>query len=241
MNSTAQPTATTPLVLVVEDEPAIASILTAYLERDGLRSRMASDGQEALQLFRLLRPDLVLLDIHLPGMDGIDVLRAIRDDSQTPVIMVTALADDVDKLLALRLGADDYVVKPFSVREVVMRVRALGRRARELRQARESPRAGRVLRWRGLTVDLGRQQVYVDGAEVPLRPLEYKLLAVLLEHPEKIFSRGELLEEVWGIQGDVQTRTVDTHVRRLRERLGPYESAVETVLGMGYRLRTVGT
>jgi len=127
------------------------------------------------------------------------------------------------------------------VREVVMRVRALGRRARELRQARESPRAGRVLRWRGLTVDLGRQQVYVDGAEVPLRPLEYKLLAVLLEHPEKIFSRGELLEEVWGIQGDVQTRTVDTHVRRLRERLGPYESAVETVLGMGYRLRTVGT
>src|SRR2546427_12424915 len=108
MNSTAQPTATTPLVLVVEDEPAIASILTAYLERDGLRSRMASDGQEALQLFRLLRPDLVLLDIHLPGMDGIDVLRAIRDDSQTPVIMVTALADDVDKLLALRLGAAQH-------------------------------------------------------------------------------------------------------------------------------------
>jgi two-component system response regulator AdeR len=107
MNSTAQTTATTPLVLVVEDEPAIASILTAYLERDGLRSRMATDGQEALQLFRQLRPDLVLLDIHLPGMDGIDVLRAIRDDSQTPVIMVTALADDVDKLLALRLGADD--------------------------------------------------------------------------------------------------------------------------------------
>src|SRR2546427_817219 len=135
MNSTAQPTATTPLVLVVEDEPAIASILTAYLERDGLRSRMASDGQEALQLFRLLRPDLVLLDIHLPGMDGIDVLRAIRDDSQTPVIMVTALADDVDKLLALRLGADDYVVKPFNPPEVVARVRAVLRRT----QARKNP------------------------------------------------------------------------------------------------------
>jgi two-component system phosphate regulon response regulator PhoB len=119
-----------------------------------------------------------------------------------------------------------------------MRVRALSRRVRELRHARRAPRAGRLLEWRGLAVDTGRQQVFIDGAEVTLRPLEYKLLAVFIEHPEKIFSRAELLQEIWGITGDVQTRTVDTHVRRLRERLGTSGDAVETVHGLGYRLRT---
>ena len=127
MNTFVQP-ASTPMVLVVEDEPGIASVLSAYLERDGLRIRVAQDGEEALQHFRQLRPDLVLLDIHLPKVDGIDVLRMIRNDSEVPVIMVTALADDVDKLLALRLGADDYVVKPFNPPEVVARVRAVLRR-----------------------------------------------------------------------------------------------------------------
>lgn len=134
MATFAQP-ASTPLVLVVEDEPAIAGVLSAYLERDGLRIRMAQDGEEALQSFRQLRPDLVLLDIHLPKVDGVDVLRMIRNDSDVPVIMVTALADDVDKLLALRLGADDYVVKPFNPPEVVARVRAVLRRT----QAKPAP------------------------------------------------------------------------------------------------------
>lgn len=129
-----------PLVLVVEDEPGIATILRAYLERDGLRAQLAEDGAEALQTFRSLRPDLVLLDIHLPTMDGIDVLRSIRDQGQTPVIMVTALADDVDKLVALRLGADDYVVKPFNPAEVVARVRAVLRRS----QAKAEPRAAPI-------------------------------------------------------------------------------------------------
>ena len=127
MTTFAQP-ASTPMVLVVEDEPGIAGVLSAYLERDGMRIRMAQDGEEALQSFRQLRPDLVLLDIHLPKVDGVDVLRMIRNDSDVPVIMVTALADDVDKLLALRLGADDYVVKPFNPPEVVARVRAVLRR-----------------------------------------------------------------------------------------------------------------
>ena len=128
MKTNTAPTAA-PLVLVVEDEPGIATILSAYLERDGLRSQIASDGLQALQMFRQIAPDLVLLDIHLPTMDGIDVLRAIRDQGQTPVIMVTALADDVDKLVALRLGADDYVLKPFNPAEVVARVRAVLRRS----------------------------------------------------------------------------------------------------------------
>ena len=134
MTSFSQPTST-PLVLVVEDEPNIAGVLSAYLERDGLRIRMAHDGEEALQSFRQLRPDLVLLDIHLPKVDGVDVLKMIRSDGDVPVIMVTALADDVDKLLALRMGADDYVVKPFNPPEVVARVRAVLRRT----QAKPAP------------------------------------------------------------------------------------------------------
>ena len=142
MNTFAQ-ASSTPLVLVVEDEPSIASILSAYLERDGLRVRVAQDGEEALQNFRQLRPDLVLLDIHLPKVDGVDVLRAIRNEGEIPVIMVTALADDVDKLLALRMGADDYVVKPFNPPEVVARVRAVLRRT----QAKALPVAAPCL-WR---------------------------------------------------------------------------------------------
>jgi len=152
-------------------------------------------------------------------------------------LMLTARGEEFDRLVGFEAGADDYVVKPFSVREVVMRVRALARRVSELRQARQSPHAGRVLRWRGLTLDSGRQQVFADGAELTLRPLEYKLIALLLENPGRTFDRSDLLSEVWGIQGEVQTRTVDTHIRRLRERLGAHGDAVETVYGTGYRLK----
>lgn len=233
MNSTAQPTATTPLVLVVEDEPAIASILTAYLERDGLRSRMASDGQEALQLFRLLRPDLVLLDIHLPGMDGIDVLRAIRDDSQTPVIMVTALADDVDKLLALRLGADDYVVKPFSPRELVLRIRAVLKRAQGVA---ENPQRSQ---WQidGLALDLDAHRVEVDGEEAALTATEFRLLAELVRNRGRVRTRDQLLNTVWGYEFEGYARTVDTHVRRLRQKIGGYAAMIETIRGVGYRFK----
>lgn len=233
MNSTAQPTATTPLVLVVEDEPAIASILTAYLERDGLRSRMASDGQEALQLFRLLRPDLVLLDIHLPGMDGIDVLRAIRDDSQTPVIMVTALADDVDKLLALRLGADDYVVKPFNPPEVVARVRAVLRRT----QARKNP-APAPIRVGPIEIDAeAHSAVVYDNEGRALTLTEFRLLACLAAQPRRCFSRSHLIEHCLP-ESDALERVIDSHLSKLRRKLqlAGQEGLIETVRGIGYRL-----
>jgi two-component system phosphate regulon response regulator PhoB len=188
-----------------------------------------------------IRPDVIVLDVMLPDLSGIETCRRIRSETATQdaaVLMLTARGEEFDRLVGFEAGADDYVVKPFSVREVVMRVRALARRVSELRQARKNPNSGRLLRWGGLSVDVGRQQVFVDEREISLRPLEYKLIALLIEHPQKTFNRSDLLSEVWGIQGDVQTRTVDTHVRRLRERLGPYGDAVETVYGTGYRLKS---
>ncbi|WP_280188672.1 response regulator [Delftia sp. PS-11] len=236
MNPSVQP-ATTPLVLVVEDEPGIASVLTAYLERDGLRSRMAQDGQEALQLFRQLRPDLVLLDIHLPGMDGIDVLRAIRDEGQTPVIMVTALADDVDKLLALRLGADDYVVKPFNPPEVVARVRAVLRRT----QARKSP-APAPIRVGPIEIDAeAHSAVVYDEAgraqPLPLTLTEFRLLACLAAQPRRCFSRSHLIEHCLP-ESDALERVIDSHLSKLRRKLqlAGQEGLIETVRGIGYRL-----
>jgi two-component system, OmpR family, response regulator AdeR len=236
MNSSSQPI-TPPLVLVVEDEPGIASILTAYLERDGLRSVLAADGQEALQLFHQRRPDLVLLDIHLPGMDGIDVLRAIRDEGQTPVIMVTALADDVDKLLALRLGADDYVVKPFNPAEVVARVRAVLRRS----LVREMP-ASAFIRVGPIEIDAqGYSAVVYDtdgrALSLPLTLTEFRLLACLAAQPRRCFSRAYLIEHCLP-ESSALERVIDSHLSKLRRKLqlAGQDGLIETVRGIGYRL-----
>jgi len=233
--------ADTQRVLLVDDqcdEPLLFNLRDA-----GFDAVAESTAEGALRSATTLNPDVILLDVMLPDVSGIETCRRIRSDPATSdiaVLLLSARADEFDRLLGFEAGADDYVVKPFSVREVVMRVRALARRVRDLKQARQAPRPGRFLSWRGLSVDVGRQQVFIDGQESTLRPLEYKLLALIVEHPEKTFSRAALLEEIWGITGEVQTRTVDTHVRRLRERLGPYEDAIETVYGLGYRLRTPG-
>ena len=225
-----QASVSAPLVLVVEDEPGISTILVAYLERDGLRAQLAQDGQEAVQLFRQFHPDLVLLDIHLPAMDGIDVLRAIRDQGQTPVIMVTALADDVDKLVALRLGADDYVVKPFNPPEVVARVRAvLRRRAPHL--ADEAVEIGTLM------LNPATHRVLAAGQPIELGPTEFRLLFFFMTHTERVYTRAQLLDEVWGDHIFIEERTVDVHIRRLRSALeasGNHER-VETVRGTGYR------
>lgn len=229
-----------PRVLLIDDEPDLHDLLVYNLREAGFHADAAATAREGLLAAGKLRPDVIVLDVVLPDLSGIEACRRLRADvttSDAAVLMLTARGEEFDRLIGFEAGADDYVVKPFSVREVIMRVRALARRVNELRQARKSPTSGRLLRWRGLTVDVGRQQVFVDGAEIALRPLEYKLIALLTEHPQRTFSRGDLLAEVWGIHGDVQTRTVDTHVRRLRERLGPYGEAVETVYGMGYRLK----
>lgn len=227
-----------PLILVVEDEPDIASIITAYLRRDGLRAHLTGDGLEALRLFRELRPALVLLDIHLPGMDGLDVLRAIREEGQTPVIMLTALADDIDKLLGLRLGADDYVVKPFSPPEVVARVRAV------LRRARQSPTAHRS----AAPIRVGRIEIdqeshtalaYGDDGAVTALPLtlsEFRLLACLAAQPRRCFSRSHLIEHCLPESGALD-RVIDSHLSKLRRKLqlAGQGELIETVRSIGYR------
>jgi two-component system phosphate regulon response regulator PhoB len=226
-------------VLLIDDELDLHDLLLFNLREAGYQAHAAASATDGLRAASELRPDVIVLDVMLPDLSGIETCRRLRAEAATQdaaVIMLTARGEEFDRLVGFEAGADDYVVKPFSVREVVMRVRALARRVSELRQARKSPESGRLLRWRGLTLDSGRQQLFIDGAEVTLRPLEYKLIALLLENPKRTYARADLLSEVWGIQGDVQTRTVDTHIRRLRERLGAYGDAVETVYGTGYRL-----
>ncbi|MPM39144.1 Transcriptional regulatory protein SrrA [bioreactor metagenome] len=229
--------ATAPLILVVEDEPGIATILRAYLERDGLRVQLAQDGAEAVQAFRRMHPDLVLLDVHLPAMDGIDVLRAIRDHGQTPVIMVTALADDVDKLVALRLGADDYVVKPFNPAEVVARVRAVLRRTQQPQQAKAAP-----IRVGALEINDEEHSATVHDDRGRARPLpltltEFRLLTLLAAQPRRCFSRAHLIEHCLP-ESDALERVIDSHLSKLRRKLqlAGQEHLIETVRGIGYRL-----
>ncbi len=233
-----EPSEPGPLVLVVEDEPGIADILIAYLRRDGLRTELAADGLVALRSFRQLRPDIVLLDIHLPGMDGIDVLKNIRSDSDTPVVMVTARADDVDKLLSLRLGADDYVVKPFTPAEVVARVRAVLRRTLPARRVAEV----QPLRVGGLEIDeQGHSARAIDPAGVmqplPLTLTEFRLLACLAHQPRRCFSRSHLIETCLP-ESDALDRVIDSHLSKLRRKLhnAGHGELIETVRGVGYRL-----
>ena len=227
-------------VLVVDDEDDICRLLTFNLEAAGFKVEAVGTGADALTAAARLAPQVVVLDLMLPDVSGTEVSRRLHASSElsdAAVLMLTARGDEYDRVLGFEVGADDYVVKPFSVREVVMRVRGLATRANERRLARGARDEGRRLRWRGLEVDPSRHRAELDGAELTLRPLEYKLLSVFLEHPGRVFSRTELLEEVWGISPETNTRTVDTHIRRLRERLGTSSDAIETVHGFGYRLR----
>ena len=227
-----------PLVLVVEDEPSIADILLAYLKRDGLRTHHAATGPAALQLFRQLRPDLVLLDIRLPGADGVDVLRDIRAESLTPVIMVTAMTDDVDKLLGLRMGADDYIVKPFMPAEVVARVRAVLRRT--MPAVRDT--AHQVLRVGGLEIDQHAHAARAFDKAGAMQPLpltltEFRLLACLAQQPRRCFSRSHLIENCLP-ESDALDRVIDSHLSKLRRKLhhAGHGELIETVRGVGYRL-----
>lgn len=227
-------------VLIVDDEQAFVDLLSFNLSEAGLRVETAHTAADALKAAAVSRPTVIILDLMLPDASGTDVCRRIRQDpnlAEVGVMMLTARGDEYDRIVGFEVGADDYVVKPFSVREVVLRVKALARRSSERQRARQAVDAGRRLRHEGLEVDPERHRVFVESEEISLRPLEFRLLALLMEHPGRVFSRAELLQEVWGMPGDLSTRTVDTHVRRLRSRLGPYEDAIETVPGFGYRLR----
>ncbi len=220
-------------ILVVDDEPKIVKTARAYLENAGFRVVTAGDGQMALTVYRHERPALVILDLGLPGIDGLDVARALRRDSDVPIIMLTARVDETDKLIGLELGADDYVTKPFSPRELVARVRAVLRRTGGEREQAPPPIVAGEIR-----IDLERRQVTVSGEAVELTPTEFDLLAVLARHPGRVFTRVELLDKVQGYTFEGYERTVDAHVKNLRQKIEPdpkQPQYVLTVYGVGYR------
>jgi DNA-binding response OmpR family regulator len=229
-------------VLVVDDEPRIRELLRAYLEADGFEVSVAGTGADALhQASRGAQaPDLILLDVGLPDLDGFDVLRTLRRTSDVYVILVTARAEEVDRIVGLSVGADDYVTKPFSPREVVARVKTVLRRARSPRDsdAVTSTDSGSVLAFDGLTIDEVRREITRDGTPVSLSALEFDLLRALARSPGRVFSRAQLLEEVWGYDFYGDERVVDVHVRSIRRALGDDATApqlIATVRGVGYK------
>ena len=219
------------LVLVVEDEASIASFVAAYLKNAGYAVRTTASGAEALKLVASEKPALVVLDLMLPDMDGVEVCKRIRQSTDLPVLMLTARDEDVDKIIGLEVGADDYMTKPFNPRELVARVRAILRRATTERQKGESA----VLVHGDLTIDAGRREARVGEQEIQLAPKEFDLLWELLDHRGLVLTRDQLLERVWGYTFAGDTRTVDVHVRQLRRKLGD-ASPIVTVWGVGYKV-----
>jgi phosphate regulon transcriptional regulator PhoB len=223
-------------ILVVEDEPDIRALVVLHLEREGFRCRTAASGPDALREAKARRPDLIVLDLMLPGLGGLEVCRRLRSDRETagvPIIMLTAKADEVDRVVGLELGADDYVVKPFSPKELVARARAVLRRARPVEGAS-------VLSAGPLSLDAARHVVTLDGHALVLTPKEFDLLHALLEAAGRVLSREHLLNHVWGYAraDEIESRTVDVHIRRLRAKLGDVGNRIATVKSVGYRFET---
>jgi two-component system, OmpR family, phosphate regulon response regulator PhoB len=220
-------------VLVVDDEPEIVALISHHLTQAGYAVSAAYDGAEAIERLRAARPRLVVLDVMLPGITGFDVLAAIRAQpalEDLPVLMLTALRDDEDRIKGLSLGVDDYVTKPFNPEELVLRVNAILRRAGAEAQAKELT-AGRI------SINLLSQRARIDGRIIDLTPTEYRLLVLLVQQQGRAIERAQLLSDVWAAVPDMQTRTVDVHVQRLRSKLGAIGESVETIRGVGYRLR----
>ena len=224
------------LILIVEDEPDLLDTLEYNLKKEGYLTRCARDGESALrEAFRTPVPDLVLLDLMLPDISGKEICRQLKADEQTkrvPIIMVTARGEEMDRVIGFEVGADDYVVKPYSPRELMLRVKAILRRA----AAPEGSRNEKV-KFGGLIVDTLGHRAWVDDSEIVLTALEFRLLNTLMERKGRVQTRNQLLDDVWGFDAVVTTRTVDTHVKRLREKLGELEGYVETIRGVGYRFR----
>ena len=224
------------LILIVEDERDLVATLEYALEREGYRARSAHTGRQALEIARVEPvPDLVLLDLMLPDMSGTQVCQQLRAGERTramPVIMMTAKAEEVDRVVGFEVGADDYVVKPFSLRELMLRIRAVLRRKAPVDSTQAPTQHGR------LRVDMDGHRVWVDDAEVTLTALEFRLLTTLIARRGRVQTRDALLADVWGVQPGLTTRTVDTHVRRLRKKLGEIADYVQTLRGVGYRFTT---
>ncbi|WP_244914600.1 response regulator [Pandoraea apista] len=223
-------------ILIVEDEPKLAALLAEYLRVAGMPCRILSDGRDVLPAVRATEPRLVLLDLMLPGMDGLEVCRAVREISEVPIVMLTARAAETDRLLGLELGADDYICKPFSPREVVARVKAILRR---VRAASVNGGTAAAPQQPALVIDAVRHHARLDGHELPLTPVELRLLATLASHPDKTFPRAHLLDRMYDDHRVVADRTVDSHIKNLRRKLQairPDEEIVRSIYGVGYRL-----
>lgn len=224
-------------IMVVDDDPNIRELVRLYLEKEGFEVTCAERGDEAVKMFRASPPNLMLLDVMLPGMDGLQVLKEIRKTSKVPVIMLTARDETFDKVLGLELGADDYVTKPFETKELVARVKAVLRRA-PAESAPASGDADDTLRYPGLTVSLARYEVTYEGHELEMPPKELEVLFYLASHPNMVFTREQLLERVWGFDFFGDSRTVDVHIKRLREKLPGCEKygwEIHTVWRVGYK------
>ncbi|MCP4166588.1 MAG: response regulator transcription factor [Chloroflexi bacterium] len=224
----------TPTILVVEDEPSIAEVASLYLKRAGYDVTLVNDGQKALDWLGLNTPDLVVLDLMLPNVDGLEITRWLRTRSDIPIIMLTARREETDRILGLEMGADDYVVKPFSPRELVSRVRAVLRRTQGTAAVGGEP----ALSFQDLSIDPKTRLVTVAGTEKALTAREFDLLLVLARHPRQVFTRDQLLDSVWGISEFIDPSTVTVHVRRLREKLESDPSKpchIQTVWGVGYK------
>lgn len=221
-------------VLVVEDDLNISKLVQYNLEKNGFNTTVAASGEEALNVLAKKVVDVIVLDIMLPGIDGLDVCKKIKKEPKLtgiPIIMLTAKGEEVDRIVGFELGADDYVVKPFSPRELVLRLKAILKRGK-----RKIENSDDLLTFGKLTVDIARHQVTVKGKEIELTPIEFKLLVLFLRRKGRVQSRDVLLNDVWNIDSNITTRTVDTHVKRLRQKLGKVGSSIVTVRGLGYKL-----
>lgn len=221
-------------VLIIEDDKDILTLVAWHLKAADYEVLKAEDGVSGLDTALREKPDLIVLDLMLPGMDGLDVCKTLKrnkDTASTPIIMLTARGEEADRIVGLELGADDYVVKPFSPRELVLRVQAVMRRAAAPVPAQD------VLSVEGIAVEEQAHRVWIDGEEVLLTATEFKLLVELMHNRGRVLTRDRLLDRVWGYQFEGYARTVDTHIRRLRQKLGPYAHLVETIRGVGYRFR----
>ena len=220
------------LILLVDDEPSILQLARMYLERDGYRIHESMDGEAALEAASKHKPALIVLDVMLPKVDGFDVCRRLRSNGdQTPIIMLTARDEDIDKILGLELGADDYLTKPFNPRELVARVKAILRRSDGKKQTDETP-----LHRGDLTIDPASREVRLASRTLDLRAQEFDLLLTLAEQPGRVFTREQLLQQAWGFDYYGQTRTVDVHIAHLRKKLEGGSVKIETVTGVGYKL-----
>lgn len=226
---------TTGRILLVEDEPDIAEILQYNLEKEGFEVDVETRGDAALERIHGDPPDLLVLDLMLPGVDGLEIARMLQRDRRTsglPVVMLTARGEEIDRIVGLELGADDYISKPFSPREVVLRIKAI------LKRTHHPPESGSTLQVGDLRLDAEAHRLEVGDREVILTATEFRLLKLLMERAGRVQTRGQLLSDVWGYADDIDSRTVDTHMRRLRKKLGREAERIETVIGVGYRLRS---